>query len=818
MDSTTISKAKPPHKSMDYHFLREEGIRHIQNLAGHLWTDYNSHDPGITLLEILCYAITDLGYRTNFPIEDLLADSDDNNPHFYGITEILPSSPVTLSDIRKLIVDHEAIRNAWIEKNTTTYGGLYDITLELEDDDTWGDLNFNLFHATVSHNGTDYDIEVAFPFWDELSDVEENPDISAVSFATAAADNSDIFVFIQNEETTRENANDYYAEVNLTTNTTNFRITVWVKVTSEIDEVTLESDSFQNALKATLIAHQNEDDLVNTYWQKVRATLAKVNTVKALLHSYRPLCEDFRSFRAFQVQEIGIRADIDLSPDARPAEVLAEIYYRIHTAISPRPHFHTLEDLLAKGHAIEDIFEGPLLQHGFIDTKALEAIRQQDAIYTSDLLQRLTDIPGLIAVSDLRMTNYYNNDILTENVPNCLRLASPDRYKPRLSPDKCRISCYKGQLPVTADNYDTLQRFEALKSQARQEKKAAVYTLDPPQGKNRNVSSYFSIQHHVPPVYGVGVDELPPSASETRKAQARQLKGYLLFFEQLLADYFAQLSQLKTLFSMDSVPTQTYFSQSLFQHLPEAAALLNEEHYTQALPDMAEPPGTAVQPGVFHDRRNRFLDHLMARFCESFTDYALLRYAGDEGAETIAQRLINDKANFLQDYPTLSRDRAKGFNYHVQEPHLWDTPNVSGLKKRIARLIGLPDYQRSNGSFHCIEHLLLRPGPGNHPIGLQIPTAGDSGFLTDPYSFRISFILSVAHPELSRPDFRQYTESVIYKETPAHIIPHIYWVDNTQLADFESVYKAWLENAFAPVQRDALVSVLNTFNSAQIPI
>ena len=44
--------------------------------------------------------------------------------------------------------------------------------------------------------------------------------------------------------------------------------------------------------------------------------------------------------------------------------------------------------------------------------------------------------------------------------------------------------------------------------------------------------------------------------------------------------------------------------------------------------------------------------------------------------------LITDKLRFLQEYPVLSHDRGKAFDYLVSG---WGTENVSGLKKRIAR-------------------------------------------------------------------------------------------------------------------------------------
>ena len=61
--SDTIDKSLVLKPSEDYNFLRREGIKHIEKMGGDLWTDFNTHDPGITLLESLCYAITDLAYR-----------------------------------------------------------------------------------------------------------------------------------------------------------------------------------------------------------------------------------------------------------------------------------------------------------------------------------------------------------------------------------------------------------------------------------------------------------------------------------------------------------------------------------------------------------------------------------------------------------------------------------------------------------------------------------------------------------------------------------------------------------------------------------
>ena len=78
--SITIQKNPELNPSSDYSLLRQKGLEYIENLGSKLWTDYNIHDPGITILEALCYAITDLGYRTSMDIKDLLAEPDNVDP------------------------------------------------------------------------------------------------------------------------------------------------------------------------------------------------------------------------------------------------------------------------------------------------------------------------------------------------------------------------------------------------------------------------------------------------------------------------------------------------------------------------------------------------------------------------------------------------------------------------------------------------------------------------------------------------------------------------------------------------------------------
>ena len=72
MDKSTIDTAAPLQPGMNFSHMVTNGVSWLQQFSGDTWTDHNRHDPGITVLESFSYALTDLSYRLNFPIEDLL--------------------------------------------------------------------------------------------------------------------------------------------------------------------------------------------------------------------------------------------------------------------------------------------------------------------------------------------------------------------------------------------------------------------------------------------------------------------------------------------------------------------------------------------------------------------------------------------------------------------------------------------------------------------------------------------------------------------------------------------------------------------------
>jgi hypothetical protein len=132
---------------LNFQDLRTNAINYLGPITSAYWTDYNIHDPGITTLEVLLYAIMDLGYRANQPIASLLATNPDStDTNFFTPAQILGCNPATITDYRKLLTDITEVRNAWLAVdqsqpvdasqggNAPFLQGLYQVWLELEMD------------------------------------------------------------------------------------------------------------------------------------------------------------------------------------------------------------------------------------------------------------------------------------------------------------------------------------------------------------------------------------------------------------------------------------------------------------------------------------------------------------------------------------------------------------------------------------------------------------------------------------------------------------------------------------------------------------
>ena len=105
----------PPHQ--DFAALSEEAIAFITAQPGNAWTDVNPSEPGVTLLEGALAGLTDLGYRLDHQMADLLApagEEADWQP-LPPIDQALPTQPVSLDDLQKTLADHPLLSAAQLQ-------------------------------------------------------------------------------------------------------------------------------------------------------------------------------------------------------------------------------------------------------------------------------------------------------------------------------------------------------------------------------------------------------------------------------------------------------------------------------------------------------------------------------------------------------------------------------------------------------------------------------------------------------------------------------------------------------------------------------
>ena len=124
-----------------YNILQENALKIVQQLSGQIWTDYNEHDPGVTILDLLNYVLWELDYQLSFNLEDYLTTITGRfNPDAHGLfrsSQVFSVSPVTIDDYRRLIFEEfDDIEDVQIDRHkadlTDPYScnGLYDIRIQ----------------------------------------------------------------------------------------------------------------------------------------------------------------------------------------------------------------------------------------------------------------------------------------------------------------------------------------------------------------------------------------------------------------------------------------------------------------------------------------------------------------------------------------------------------------------------------------------------------------------------------------------------------------------------------------------------------------
>lgn len=771
----------PASKSEDYEWLRTQGLNYIQQFSGKLWTDYNVHDPGITIHELLCYALTDLAYRTAMPVADLLTPKDGTGPNpndFYTAKKALTTHPVTINDYRKLILDRvPGIRNVWME---TLDDEVYEPNIYFDEK-----LKINsLTKPAPLHPSTLLKLKGRYAVKLETEDFE--------------------IIKSQHPHFLR----------------------------------TLAKNRNAGSLKTAVEADKTEfGECLENY-------------VKKLLYSSRNLCEDFENISIAGEELVAVCADIELKPDANADSVFLEINNLLYNYINPTLRFYSFSELIQKGKRTEDIFNGAVATRGFINDDELANHGHKEVLYVSDIISLIMDLPGVLQVKKIHLSSYRQktdgtHEILSDAQQYCLHLKDKINNVFRFAldvaeQDKTKIFNHikfsKGLIYFTPKRLAEYAGLSFIDYPALP--KDFENDLPIPSGTNRASGSYYSIQNDFPLCYYAGQEGVPNSETVLRKAQRLQLKAYLLFFDQLLADYLANLDNAKNLFSWTNgtgadmlVAGRLDNAQVKDLNMLLASSGGNyDATYTSYAKDV-EPLSTQQH------QRSKALDHLLARFNEVFADYSVFKFR--QNAETeitdglITAETIQDKIRFLQAYPIISGKRSHAFDYTKK---YLNTTNLCGLQLRIAKMLGLTGSTNkslvkplnsvnyhvmlsgmlsgtvpsdsdillvednrtanfdSNFGIHILEHILLRPLYKKHTVELNklLTLCGNDSnneeadcILPDRYSMQLSVVLPGWLAVSATASFRAFTENLIRTEAPAHVALKICWLTPAQMYLFE---------------------------------
>ncbi|MEN8115385.1 MAG: hypothetical protein ABFS16_00280 [Bacteroidota bacterium] len=686
----TIPKDVATGNDLDYNFLKEKGLEYIENLSSNLWTDYNTHDPGITILEMLCYAITDLGMRISMPLENILTPADSSSAiesQFFNALQILPSKPVTENDYRKLFIDIEGVKNCWLQKFEKTV------------------------HVDCKNDLLSYD----------ESDFDEDID-----------DHKSQFVL-----------NGLYS------------------IIVDFDE--LDDEEFPTPADKTAELERIKDEIINIY------------------HQNRNLCEDLIEVEEVKTHPIEVCASIELEPETDEEYVHAQVLRAIDKYFSPDLWFYSLQQMFGKGYTTDQTFEGPTLTNGFLDPTELENARLRTEVRLSDLVQLIMNIKGVKVIKDISINDCLDPDEETDEWLICVN--------PGEKPVRCDLSAfsyYKGVLPVNVNSKTVKSYIEKLEAAEKDKQELAKVgmKINVPQGEYLSTGETTTIQNGFPETYGIGQVGLPSRATVERKAQAKQLKAYLLFFDQIFATYFAHLEKVKDLLSVDQTLAKTYFTQAV-NDIKDFDDLVDD--YPEDDDELTQKLLAKLDDNI--SRKNKLLDHLIARFAEKFSEYSFLM---KELYGTSADKLvITDKELFMSEYGEITDDegnitnkgisnwRGSAFNYFEQaEADLWDTDNIDGAQKRIARLCGMKDYKRRNLSETFVEIYDLIDSGGETVYRWHVKDGGGVYILSATEDYKT--------PRLAEDELYEAIVKVI--ETPVETIQQAFEgevTDETEIGNFE---------------------------------
>lgn len=402
-----VIQSLDPEESL-YTILQKKSLDYIQRMSGKVWTDYNVHDPGVTILDLLNYVLWDLDYQLSFKLEDYLTPENGSfRPEkngLFGPQQVFPVSPVSPDDYRKLIFDS----------------------------------------------------------FDDIENVEisaYNPDLLKDRYAC-------------------------YGMYDL-----NIQICFWSS----------------NAIRKKYLRKE----------------------IGLLFQRHRNLCESLHDIHFVDWCKKEITATLEITSEVPPAVILASVYIEASKLYANGIRYSDLESLQKDGYPVEDILDGPQLEYLAVDNNSLANTIPEAVQYM--LFCRLKEIAGIRAVSGLVKDDKEMYTLMGDHIAVSFPQRKSDVHI-RLQSGGKNVDFDFEELSRLLYRYRTNQYGDHRRTYNKNKNH-----FPPPDGTFRDIYTYYSVQNDFPHNYGINSWGVAPDETDRRKAQARQLKGFMIIFDLLFA-------------------------------------------------------------------------------------------------------------------------------------------------------------------------------------------------------------------------------------------------------------------------------------------
>ncbi|MFC3468518.1 hypothetical protein ACFOHT_01385 [Massilia oculi] len=432
---------------------------------------------------------------------------------------------------------------------------------------------------------------------------------------------------------------------------------------------------------------------------------ALARRVRAVYAASRALGADLARVRVLRPRAYYLRGEIDTWGERSQAEVLAQILFDCGQYLSSGLSAQRLRDVITLDWSPERVYDGAATRHGHVSMR--EGADDEAPVSVSELIGVIQKIDGVrriralsIVDADLRPVPAIPRDRADGSCgvlafPVGEQLAELLRVQPEQGIEYGVSEQTIPPMPAWRSANRLLYeearlelaklRFEQRAFRADDSGMRTRYAL--PSGTHRELHAYYSVQHEFPAVYGIGKYGLPDSASDERKAQARQLQGFLYPMEQLMANYLQNLQDFPRMFGLGHEDARSYGSQYLDGPAAPGLDVLYREgpHATRARLERV-----LGRQDEHVERKGRVYDYLLAIYGETFPQTALRRFNDYHPHDTEAW-LLDAKRRLLAELVELSAGRGSGADYTLP----LDAPGaVSPLVRRAGILLGFDGGER----------------------------------------------------------------------------------------------------------------------------